>query len=503
MQQASLATDLPEKDPRADADRGGGRAPRPPLPFVVVAVAFVAAQAVLMLPGVGLGWDETVYVSQVSPQAPAAFFSAPRARGISFLVAPVAAFTTSVDVLRYYLALLSGGALLLGLQVWRRLLPVPALTLAGTLFATLWITLFYGPQVMPNLWVAFAALVATGCFLRAVLDPGDRAARAGLGCAVAVAALMRPTDACWLVAPLAVAALGVRSWRRPAVLVILAVGAAVGASAWIVEAYVSYGGLATRLHRAGEIQGGLGWHPAFGHQLRALEGRSLCRPCDMRWRDPATALWWFALPVLASGGVWAAARTPLRAVVLLPTLTGLVLAVPYLLTIDYAAARFLLPAYALLALPVAFCLCRLVTAVRPVLRPMAVAVISVVLLAHVGSQYVTADRLVSRSRATRDALARISTELHHQGVRPPCTVSGNESVRIAFQTGCSSRQLAGHDASISRTGLLELAARQPVGVLVAPGRPAPGYARGWRSVPLTPLPGQAASRVYLSPPARP
>lgn len=135
----------------------------------------------------------------------------------------------------------------------------------------------------------------------------------------------------------------------------------------------------------------------------------------MRWHDPATALWWFALPVLAAGGVWAAARTPLRAVVLLPTLTGLVLAVPYLLTIDYAAARFLLPTYALLALPVAFCLWRLVTAARPVLRPMAVAVIGVVLLAHAGSQYVTADRLVSRSRATRDTLARISTELHRQG----------------------------------------------------------------------------------------
>lgn len=55
-----------------------------PLPWLAaVAAAFTLTQLVLVVPGLGLGWDETVYVSQVSPQAPAAFFSAPRARGIT------------------------------------------------------------------------------------------------------------------------------------------------------------------------------------------------------------------------------------------------------------------------------------------------------------------------------------------------------------------------------------------------------------------------------------
>ncbi|MFB7175849.1 hypothetical protein ACFCYM_34275 [Streptomyces sp. NPDC056254] len=157
-----------------------------------VAAAYTTAQLILAVPGTGLGWDETVYVSQVSGHAPAAFFSAPRARGISYLAAPVAAFTSSVTALRIHLALLSSAALLLSLWLWRRLLPTPVLALAGALFAGLWTALSYGPQAMPNLWVAFGSLMAVGCFLRAAGAPGDRRALAGLCAATALAAIMRP-----------------------------------------------------------------------------------------------------------------------------------------------------------------------------------------------------------------------------------------------------------------------------------------------------------------------
>lgn len=136
-----------------------------------VAAGYAVVQLFLVVPGTGLGWDETVYVSQVSHASPAAFFSAPRARGITYLVAPVAAVTSSVPVLRVYLAVLAAAGLLLSLWVWRRLFPTPVLALAGGLFAGLWITVFYGPQAMPNLWVAFGALFTVGCFLRAARNP--------------------------------------------------------------------------------------------------------------------------------------------------------------------------------------------------------------------------------------------------------------------------------------------------------------------------------------------
>ncbi|MCA6096542.1 hypothetical protein LE181_30830 [Streptomyces sp. SCA3-4] len=478
------------------------------LPWLAgVAAVYAFAQLVLVVPGTGLGWDETVYVSQVDPRAPAAFFSAPRARGVTFLAAPVAALTSSTGVLRVWLAALSGCGLFVSLWVWRRLLPVPVLVVAGALFCGLWVTLFYGPQVMPNLWVAFGALCATGCFLRAARDGSDRRARTGLLLAVAFTALMRPGDAVALVLPLAGAALAVRAWRRPAVLAALAAGVVLGGAEWVVEAYVRYGGLAARLHRAGEIQGGWGLRLALGHHVRALQGRTLCRPCDVPWRHPLTAAWWFALPVLTAGGLVVAARRRCLPEVATPALVAVCVAVPYQL-LDYAAPRFLLPVYALLALPVALFLTAVATTVRPppargVVRPLGATVLALALLVHGGVQYKVLEKVVSRSGDSRDAFARVVGELHRLGVRPPCIVSGTEAVRIAFRAGCASRQTSGHDGSITAAELVAAAGRHPVAVVVSAGRATPPYARGWHAEPLPPLPGEPAGlRVHLSvPPA--
>ncbi|MEV8210607.1 hypothetical protein AB0P40_36815, partial [Streptomyces sp. NPDC079189] len=330
----------------SDADNTYGR----PFPWLAaVAAVFTFVQLVLVVPGSGLGWDETVYVSQVSRDVPAAFFSAPRARGISYLVAPVAALTSSTAALHVYLALGSGFGLFVALWVWRRLLPPVVLAGAGTMFAGLWITLYYGPMAMPNLWCALGSLAAVGCFLRAVRETTDGKALAGLGAGVVLVALMRPSDACYLVLPLVVAALAVPGWRRPAVPAVLVAALLLGSAPWIIEAQLHYGGVAARLHRASEIQGGLGRHLAVDDQIRALDGRTLCRPCEVPWKHPVTAAWWFALPLLTAGGIVAAG--PRRPAAVLATLVAASMATPYLFMIDYAAPRFLVPTYALLALP--------------------------------------------------------------------------------------------------------------------------------------------------------
>ncbi|NBM16929.1 hypothetical protein [Streptomyces sp. GC420] len=477
--------------------------PSPLLWLGGVAAAFTVVQLILVVPGMGLGWDETVYVTQVARDAPAAFFSAPRARGITLLAAPVTLLTDSVTVLRVHLAVLSGCALFLALYVWRRLLPVPVLAFAGALWCTLWVTLFYGPQVMPNLWVAFGALFATGCYVRAVRDHTDLRALAGIGAGVAFVALMRPSDAVWLVLPLAAAALVVRPWRRPAVFAVLLAGAVVGGAEWVVEAYVRYGGLAARLERAGEIQGGMGWHPAFGDHVLALQGRTLCRPCDVAWRDPVTAVWWFALPLLTLGGLLAAVRARCETAVGVAVLTALSLGVPYLLMIDYAAPRFLLPVYLLLALPAALGLRWLATGLRGRWRPVAAAAVGLALAGHLAVQYAVLHATVGRSVAARESVGRVAERLAEEGVRSPCVVSGAEAVRVAHRAGCSSRQVRGHDGSISAAELQEKAETVPVAVMVAGTAAAPAYARGWRVVELPDLGGLHDYHAYLSPSARP
>ncbi|GAA4936319.1 hypothetical protein ACFPM3_06390 [Streptomyces coeruleoprunus] len=467
-------------------------------PVAVVAAAFVVAQLTLVAPGLGLGWDETVYVSQVGRQGPAAFFSAPRARGIAFLAAPVAALTTSTTALRLWLAVLSGVGLFLALRVWRSLLPPPVVALAGALFATLWFTLYYGPQVMPNLWVAYGALAAVGFFLRAARNPGETRALVGLGLAVGFVALMRPPDAVWLVLPLAAASLLVRAWRRPVLLCVLAAGLAVGSAEWVIEAYVRYGGLAARLRRSGEIQGGLGWYVAVDDHVRALGGRTLCRPCDVPWRNPATALWFLALPLLVAGGIRAAARTPHRTATNLAAVTGLVFALPYLFTIDYAAPRFLLPTYALLALPVAVLLVRLAR-LRTRRRPALAGLCLLALLGHLVIQYTVLSSVTRRVRTDTATHVRIVAELRARGVRPPCVVTGEEAIRLAYRAGCASRQPAGPDTSITPAGLARTALHRPVAVLLSHNRPAPAYARDWPSYPLPDLPRRPSFRVLISP----
>ncbi|QKW11003.1 hypothetical protein HUT18_19225 [Streptomyces sp. NA04227] len=482
-------------------------------------------QLVVVLPGSGLGWDETVYISQLGTGAEPAYFSAPRSRGITFLIAPVTALTSSVPALRAYLAVLSGAALFCALMVWRRLLPPAVVTLAGALFAGLWVTVFYGPQAMPNLWVALGAMCAVGCFLHAAgPDAWDRFAGGsgnasasdhgnprtsgthsptapllGLAAAMAFIALMRPSDALWLGLPLLLAALCVRRWRRPALFAALVVGTAAGGAQWVVEAYTSYGGLGARLHRASEIQGHLGPHLAFDDQVRTLNGRTLCRPCGGPWRHPVTALWWFALPVLVAVGALAAVRDRFPARILLPTLTGLSLAVPYLLLIGYAAPRFLLPAYALLSLPAALGLTWLATAPRPGSRPLVAAVLALLLVGHLAVQYAVLSGAAKRLRESRTAFGAAAATLHRQGVRAPCVVSGPEAVRLAHRTGCTARQTTGHDRSLTEARLAALARRRPVAVVVRAGSRVPAFARDWRVRPLPPLPGLSELRVYVSP----
>ncbi|WP_330350524.1 hypothetical protein [Streptomyces sp. NBC_00582] len=457
--------------------------------LLAVVGAFTLAQLLLVRPGMGLGWDESVYVSQVSSHAPAAFFSAPRARGVPLLVAPVAAWSSSTALLRTYLAVLSGLGLLLALRAWRGVFPARVLTTAGALFAGLWVTLFYGPQAMPNHWVAVGALAATGYFLRA------RTARAlwGLALSAALMALMRPTDALWAALPLLVLLVGVRRWRRPAPLLALAGGLALGAAPWVIEAYVSYGGPARRLSDASRVQGGLGWNIAVMDQVRGLSGRTLCRPCTGDPPPVVVTLWWWALPLLAVGAAVVALRARRTAPTLVPLACAASAAFPYLFLIGYAAPRFLLPAYALLAVPVADLLVHRARSPGRIRRRPAPALLTLALAVHLAVQFAVLEHTVRRTTAAHREWARTAAALHRLGVRPPCLVTGRDYVPIAFHAGCASAAVRGHDANTGAAGLAATARRLPVAALVRPGGAPPAYARSW-------TPARAgALDVYLAP----
>ncbi|MEU6183598.1 hypothetical protein [Streptomyces coeruleorubidus] len=458
------------------AASGATRGTRVNGPLAAVAAVFTVAQLVLVRPVLGLGWDEIVYVSQVTSHTPAAFFSAPRSRGVSLLVAPVASWSSSIPLLRVYLALLSGLALFLALRAWRGLFPTRVLVLGGALFASLWVTLFYGPQAMPNYWVAIGALISVGCFLRARADRSTRATLWGIAAGAALMAWMRPTDAVWVTVPLLVLTLVRRHWR---LLLVLVAGLAAGAVQWVIEAYVGHGGLGQRLSEASRIQGGLGWQIAVDDQLRSLGGRALCRPCTGSMPHPLVTVWWFVLPVLAGLGLVVAARARRPGRTLVPLACAATAAVPYLFMIGYAAPRFLQPTYALLAIPVADALWHLVRAPGGKWRPVAATLVALGLAGHLAVQVAVLERTVSRNTESRRDWDRTAGALHRLGVRPPCLLTGHEALPIGYYAGCSSGATAGHNENTTAAAILRTAERLPVAHLTPAGGTPPGYARAW------------------------
>jgi hypothetical protein len=156
---------------------------------------------------------------------------------------------------------------------------------------------------------------------------------------------------------------------------------------------------------------------------------------------------------------------------LLPAVCGACLAAQYLFMIGYAAPRFLLPAYAVLAIPVADAVAFVIGAVRLDVRPVAAAAVVVVLTVQVVSQVLVLNHEVTGSVAFHDDYSVIASRLAALGVRPPCLVNGDQYIPIAFLAGCAST------ASVSSGGSRGSGGSKAL--LVIDGYRPPWYAQHW------------------------
>ncbi|MEU4537385.1 hypothetical protein AB0G15_21225 [Streptosporangium sp. NPDC023825] len=383
-----------------------------------VALLYLTAQFLIPTPGMGIGWDEAVYASQYAAHAPPAVYSAPRAQGVPLLVAPIVAITDEVVVLRIWLTLVSSAALFGAFAVWLRVrnhwvVPLAALVLAGC-----WLSLFYGNQAMPNLYVALGAVAATGFLLTGT--------PLGLGGSMVLVSLMRPTDALVLAVPLAAYALWQRRFRE---LAALAAGLAIGWGQWMAEAVVRFGGVAERLGAAGE-HNDTGLTSTLDEQARALDGPALCRfGVECGGVSPALIIWWIAILLATGAGLWAARHTAWFRPLALATATAVAMALPYFFYVDYAAPRFLLPVYALLALPIA-------TAAHPAPIPVLAGV-----AAHLILQGTVAVAMSSDARTERDVMNAAAEELRPR-IEGPCVIYGQGGAQLGYLLGCESQAIA-------------------------------------------------------------
>ncbi|MGW9061686.1 hypothetical protein [Streptomyces sp. NPDC055733] len=154
-------------------------------------------------------------------------------------------------------------------------------------------------------------------------------------------------------------------------------------------------------------------------------------------------------------------------------------ALPYLFMIGYAAPRFLQPAYALLAVPVADALWRLVRNGRGRWRPVLAPLVALALAGHLAAQTAVLVGTVNRNVDSRRDWTRVADELHRLGVRPPCLVTGHESIPIGYYTGCSSGETSGNNGNTTAAEIVDTASRIPVAAITGPGGTTPGYARDW------------------------
>lgn len=222
--------------------RGRGRGPARGL--AVIAVAYMVAQVALVGIGGMTTFDEAIYLSEVLPGAESISWAPHRARGIVWLLWPVA-WTASVEVVRWWLVGLSGLGLWLAFRPWVAATG-PVAVVAAALFASSWGVLLYGPEVSPNLPSAFAAVAAVGLAVAPPVDQRPALRNSGIALAMAAVAVLRPVDVVWVLVPLIVLLPAVRGRVGVRRLLAALVGTAVGWIPWIVEAAQRFDGPVSR-----------------------------------------------------------------------------------------------------------------------------------------------------------------------------------------------------------------------------------------------------------------
>jgi hypothetical protein len=416
--------------------------------LIVVAGAFLAAELTPALLRMPLGTDEITYIARTSVRVSGVMLPPVHGQGAGLLAAPVTLITDSLLAIRIWMAVLSAVGLFLGMLCWRGLRPMWVLALAGLILAGLAVTQDSGVQVYPDWWGALGVLALTGLLLHAVRGTArSRLVLPSIAVASLAIVVMRPQNVVFIMGPAILAVIVVPGWRQLRIVAAMAVGTMLGFLEWIVGAYVWYGGLAERLHQAGQEPPPLRIYFSLGTQVKVLSGPWYCIPpagCH-GWVMPGESVWWVAFLGVAVLGVVVTWRTAARTSAVLAAVTAVWVIALYAFLVPFGAPRYLLPSLALMSVLAADAVAWLVTKAR--WRRAAVAFACVFLLSGIISQRFVLQQLAAAEKSGRPYLAQ-AAQLRDLGVRPPCVVG---STAVAYYLGCtapwdgqSMRQLLAH-----------------------------------------------------------
>ena len=400
----------------------------------VVAAAFLVAELTPALLRMPLGTDEITYIARTSVHVSGVMLPPVHGQGAGLLAAPVTLFTGSVLVIRIWMALLSAVGLFLAMLCWRGLRPAWVLALAGLILGSLAITQDSGVQIYPDWWGALAVLALTGLLLRAV--SGTMRGRRVLPLIVVagfVIVVMRPQNVVFIMGPAILAVIVVPGWRQLRILAALAAGTVLGFLEWIIGAYAWYGGIAERLHEAGQEPPALRLYFSLGTQVKVLSGPWYCVPptgCQ-GWVMPGESIWWVVFLGVSVLGLVVTWRTTARTSAVLAAVTAVWVIALYVFLVPFGAPRYILPSLALMSVLAADAVAWLVTKAR--WRRAGVAFACIFLLSGIISQRFVLQQLAAAEQSGRPFLTK-ADRLRDLGVQPPCAL---DSTAVAYYLGCS------------------------------------------------------------------
>jgi hypothetical protein len=406
--------------------------------LLLVGLAFVVTQLLAFSPDRPPSWDEAIYLSQVAPDAASLPFVPSRARGITFLAMPVLQLGGSLLHVRVFLAVASAVALTAAFRSWTRVIGLGAVA-AAVLFAGAWPALFYGSELMPNLWVALTCIAATAVLARRLASGETRYDELLAGGLVAVAALLRPLDAVVLGAALILLPIAVRratiSWTLHLVL-----GLAAGWAPWLVEMIGRFGSPVDAFAAAARLGHTGRWAMLENvQQYLALSDGPSIGPVAEPQIPASGILWLLGMAALVTVGIREAANARLLPSIVLPTATGVALAAEYIVFTDAQAPRFLVPALALLTIPAGLGLASIVSGLRESEGPgRGVALGAVALVAAwVLVQVEIATRVEAGVKEQRASAERAGLRVRSLAARQPCHVDSETSFPIVgYAAGC-------------------------------------------------------------------
>ena len=466
-----MTVKTPEIRVGASADKVLAAIRNPAIGLLAVAIVYGISQFLITDLRTFFGWDESVYFTEVSRFHESIGMAAHRSRGITLIVAPVALLTDSIVAVRTYLILMSSVALLLSFGVWIRLVRWGAV-IAAALFATSWMTLFFGGQISPNLYSAFIVVAALGFAVR-YLWMRSISSLWAYAILASAAAFIRPLDGVTLIAGAAVLSLilGLRINRAAVLGAAGALGLVVGVVPWVIEAWFRFDGPLQRLQRTRELVGG-GLTNNFTEYLNLLDG-PLVWTGTPEGVSTQAIVWLVAAVAFALVGAFTNSRLSRRTgqgVLLMSAF----LALPYSVGADVAAPRFMLPALALLCLAGGIGFASVMNRNWGRLALIALVVLGVVWNAPVYTA------LAESHLAYGERVMALGEELRSRAPGGGCfflSPSGHPQISVA--SGCQSHSFTG-DPSLDNKRFQRAEAADLQLLALVPSNVAPQYSGTWR-----------------------